>query len=839
MSVYAIQPSFARGELSPRLRARVDIDHYRVGLAACENFYVMRQGGLRRRPPTMYMGPTKFPNLATVIRPFVFSTEQAYALEFGHNYMRIFEADGQIYLSGAPYEIATPWPASAVAALQFTQSNDQLFVTHVDYPPQRISRRGETDWIVEEVEFKDGPYQEIVKDGTFIKANDTGNLIPAMTGPSSGGFTASASSEGTSAQTGNTSTYPAWQAFDSSPNTEWRAGTGGGGDWLQIQFDQPRIVNGYYIQASSEVERMSQSGPDLLTPGGLRAPRSWTVQGSSNGTTWTTLHTKAGVTGWGDGERRYYTFSNDEAFTYYRLDVSDVDDSSSSNPRPLSIARWALSGGGADAKTVTLTVSSLKSVNKGVGFKANDVGRHVRYLDEDAVWHWFKITSRVSANTVQATLQSPPLPSVNRSQSFRMGAFAASSGWASCVALWQERLFYAGSRDQPQTVWASKRNDFYDFGVSTPLADDDAISLTLSDVGPITWMFDGADLLIGTSSSVRPLGVSDKTQGFSAKNFSLGRPARVGAAAMAPVGCGDAILFVNRYGRSIHELVPSADTGGYEAPDLTVLSEHIFRSRVRDVAFSASPNAQLWAALGDGTLAAATYERDQKMVAFHRHTLGGGASVQSVCSTPSVVRDLTWFVSRRDGQQSILLLGPDFDDRPQADRFCLDEALSYSGAPVTTVSGLGHLAGKTVGILADGAVEVDAVVSVGGSVTLPSGSPSSVIHVGLKNRSYAETLKISLNAADGSGYGRRKRVRKVIVSFLESGSCLAAAYGAGEEVIVRDVADAMDEATPLLTADVPVNVDDSWQRGGVTSYEVTAPVPCTILAITPAYESEP
>ena len=57
--LYPLQPVFARGELSPRLFSRVDIDHYKMGLAECVNWLVMKQGGLRRRPGTEWINYIK------------------------------------------------------------------------------------------------------------------------------------------------------------------------------------------------------------------------------------------------------------------------------------------------------------------------------------------------------------------------------------------------------------------------------------------------------------------------------------------------------------------------------------------------------------------------------------------------------------------------------------------------------------------------------------------------------------------------------------------------------------------------------------------------------------
>ena len=97
--LYPLQPVFARGELSPRLFSRADIDHYKMGLSECVNWLVMKQGGLRRRPGTEWIDRAKYSYFKCRLVRFVFSTQQAYVLEFGHGYIR-FYANGGIVNKG-------------------------------------------------------------------------------------------------------------------------------------------------------------------------------------------------------------------------------------------------------------------------------------------------------------------------------------------------------------------------------------------------------------------------------------------------------------------------------------------------------------------------------------------------------------------------------------------------------------------------------------------------------------------------------------------------------------------------------------------------------------------
>ena len=119
--LYPIQPVFARGELSPRLFSRVDVDHWKMGLAECVNWLVMKQGGLRRRPGTEWISFGKYPGQKCRLQRFVFSTLQAYVIEFGAYYLRIY-ANGGIVNRNAATGITfvlpntVHWPGHGLAA---------------------------------------------------------------------------------------------------------------------------------------------------------------------------------------------------------------------------------------------------------------------------------------------------------------------------------------------------------------------------------------------------------------------------------------------------------------------------------------------------------------------------------------------------------------------------------------------------------------------------------------------------------------------------------------------------------------------------------------------------
>src|SRR5262245_9380565 len=103
---------FSRGEVSPTIEGRVDLDQYRRGARRMLNATILEEGGATRRPGMRYVSPAKFADLRAMVVPFENSTGQPYVLEFGEGYVRVYK-DGVRVESppGTPVEIATPYLA--------------------------------------------------------------------------------------------------------------------------------------------------------------------------------------------------------------------------------------------------------------------------------------------------------------------------------------------------------------------------------------------------------------------------------------------------------------------------------------------------------------------------------------------------------------------------------------------------------------------------------------------------------------------------------------------------------------------------------------------------------
>jgi hypothetical protein len=179
-----------------------------------------------------------------------------------------------------------------------------------------------------------------------------------------------------------------------------------------------------------------------------------------------------------------------------------------------------------------------------------------------------------------------------------------------------------------------------------------------------------------------------------------------------------------------------------------------------------------------------------------------------------------------------------YEGAPLRDAIHLDAALTYSGAPASTFSGLGHLAGESVMALVDGAVAGPMTVAGDGRVTLPAGRSGSLVHIGLLFTARIVTMRLEAPASDGVGQGRIKKITRLIVRLLDTiGIKLGALEGPRDEALLRPDGLAPEAALPAFTGDVSAPFPGGFDRGGVVVVESTTPLPVTVLALFPAIDT--
>jgi len=412
------------------------------------------------------------------------------------------------------------------------------------------------------------------------------------------------------------------------------------------------------------------------------------------------------------------------------------------------------------------------------------------------------------------------------------GAWSAKRGYPVAATLFEQRLCFAGTAYQPQTVWGSALDDYENFKIGTTDADAFAYSIGAQERNSIQWLVAQKALLIGTTSGEWSMqGSTDSA--LTATNVLVRRHSNYGSKAIQADLVNEVVLFVQRQGLRIREMTYSFERDGYVSPDLTVLSEHITAGGISETAIQQQTQSIVWVVTGNGNLVGMTYEREQNVVGWHRHTTDG--LFESVATVYGAGSDEIWCVVNReiDGlpRRYVERLNPAAWTSIE-NAFYVDSGLTYSGDPATEFSGLGHLEGKTVAILADGAPVADQVV-VDGAVTLSDSA--SVVHVGLPYETIIQPMRLDMDPAVGNSQGQVKQVRKIVLRLSKT---LGLSYGDGTTTYnlnFRDTADHMDAPPPLFTGDKEIDFDGNFDLDTPVIVKQTQPLPLCLLAIITKY----
>jgi hypothetical protein len=148
-----------------------------------------------------------------------------------------------------------------------------------------------------------------------------------------------------------------------------------------------------------------------------------------------------------------------------------------------------------------------------------------------------------------------------------------------------------------------------------------------------------------------------------------------------------------------------------------------------------------------------------------------------------------------------------------------------------TLTGLSHLEGKTVSVLADGAVQPDEVVSAG-SVTIDRFA--NKIHVGLPYTSTLQPMRLEAGVADGTAQGRTKRVHNLTIRFYKTLGCKAGPdVDHLESLQFRLATDLMDSPTSLFSGDKSMPFPGPYDKDGNIVIVQDQPLPLGVIAIMP------
>ena len=830
--------SFVSGEFSAKLDGRTDFEKYSSGCKTMENMLVHPQGASTRRVGTQFISEVKDSSAKTRLIPFEFSTTQTYMLEFGNQYIRFFKDKGQITEGNKTITGITAANPAVVTSSSHGYSNGDFVIitgvvgmTEVNGKTFKVADKTTNTFELQDV------------DGTDINSS-------SYTAYSSGGIANKIYQITTS--------YTTAQLFD-------------------LKFAQSADVL-YITHNSHEVSKLSRTG-----------------------------------------------------HTSWSLDEIEFTDGPylSQNTTATTMTPGATSG-----DDVTLTASAST-------FASTDVGRLINFSNGYA-----KVRSYTSATVVKIDIKDN-FDNTSAVTTWKLGAFSDTTGHPSCVSFFEQRLVFAGTTDEPQTLYFSKSGDYENMTTGTNADDAMVYTIASNQVNAIRYLKAVRTLIVGTSGGEWTVSADGTDAAVTPSNVTIKKQSSYGSSTVDAQPAGNATLFLQRAKRKIRELAYDFDVDGYTAPDLTILNETVTDSGINEMAYQQSPDSNLWCVREDGILACLTYQRSDNVVAWSRHKVGGigqectitvsdyaniangtkliftksngdevtftsttgtagtgefktetnnnttadniysaiNAHADFTVANPSAAvvtiressHEATGFLTCKSNDPDRLTVQDesfpvvesiasisgalnedelwltvkriingstrryvecfsdfDFDETTSTDFHFVDSGLSYDGTATTSITGLDHLEGQTVQILADGSTHADKIVS-SGAITLDRSSKK--VKVGLGYNSILQTMRIEGGSAEGTGQGKVKRISKVVIRLFNTvGVKCGPSLTNLETVPFRTTSSDLDTpVSTLLAGDKTVEFTDDYNSDGFIFVKQDQPLPLSLLALYPTF----
>ena len=431
--------------------------------------------------------------------------------------------------------------------------------------------------------------------------------------------------------------------------------------------------------------------------------------------------------------------------------------------------------------------------------------------------------SLVDANVAPDLSKTPPVYD---------SVFAASGDYPAAVSYFEQRRGFAGTTNKPQNIWMTKSGTEANMGYSLPIKDDDRIAFRVAarEANAIRHIVPLTQLLLLTADAEWRVS-SINSDAITPSTISVRPQSYVGASNVQPVIVNNSLIYGASRGGHVRELGYNFQAGGFITGDLSLRAAHLFDELdILDMSFAKAPQPIVWFVSSSGKLLGLTYVPDQQVGAWHQHDTDG--VFESVAVIADGGYDALYAVVRRtiggNTKRYIERMHVRSFTDP-ADAFFVDSGLTYSGAAATTISGLNHLEGKTVSILADGAVHPQRVVT-GGQITLDQAA--SKVQVGLPITADLQTLPVAMQIDAAYGQGRMKNVNKVWLRVFKSSGIFAGP--ALDDLVEYKQRTTEPYGSPpgLKSAEVEIMLPPSWGDSGQVFVRQSDPLPLTVVAMT-------
>ena len=826
--------TFNAGELSPLMNERIDQDKYASGCRTLENFFPLIHGGVEKRPGTEFVIETKTSSLASRLVAFERSVDTAYMLEFGNQYIRVHTVT--ISKGGGAFpgtEKTAPYLAADLFELKFEHSNDVMWITHPAYEPRKLSRTSATTWVLSVVERNEGPFRDQNTDESLTIAVKTYTIDAVST--SSDTFTISDDGDLSAMFTDGT----VFNVVDSTGNdAEWTVSS--------TSYSSPDFV----ITVTGDITDATVDGtiePDITKDGVIQLTASGALFNSGHAPAGSAA-TSVSTTG------AFFKISQIRQETEVTANLSSVTNSSTISV--LKGMKWDYITNGIWWGTVKLqrsydsgstwenihTTYSQNNDNSQVDgeetfadalYRVRMTSRtegtaNIKFAVRSALYEGIvRIDSFSSSILAQATVIKT-ISSVDSTYRWSEGSWSDYRGWPATVAISpDERLTFAGSIAEPLTIWQSKAGQFTEFLRGD--LDADAIIHTLIGSGKqnqINWMVATSALVLGTEGGEHRYGATKLQEPVTPTNVNAKVQSTYGSANVQALVINDAILYVQKGGERLLEMVDTIQKETLVSDELTTFARHIAEGGIVDMAYQRTPAPIVYCVRSDGVLLAMLYNRAQEVFSWCRIVTDGSFESVAVLSSTTVEEEV-WVIVNRTINGSTVRYLETFAARnfgtAKEDAYYVDCGVIYDSTATTEFSGLDHLEGESAAVYGDRTVVPNETVA-SGAVSIDRSS--AVVHIGLPFTATLKPVKID------DAMGLIQRIKTACLRFYRT---LGAKVGNGTntptEVIFHDTSQVFGAGPTLFTGEKEVPFEGGYEREGSIEITSDTPVPCTVLGM--------
>ena len=766
-NVRTLQRSFAGGEMSPEMFGRIDDVKYQTGVATMKNFVATPQGPAENRPGFAFVREVKDSTKKTRLIPFTYSTTQTMVIELSPGYIRFHTQGGTLMSGGVPYEIANPYAEADLFDIHYVQSADVMTLVHPNYAPRELKRLGATNWTLTSINF--------------------GAPIAAPTGVSATRYIPASSS--TNADTYETMSYVV-TAIASDDIGE------------SVSSSVASVTNNIFVTGSTNTIAWSAVA-------GASRYRVYKLLGGLYGYIGSTTGTSIVDN----------NIAPDLSITPPNYDNEFV--SSGNYPGAVSYfeQRRCFAGTTNEPQKIWMTKSGTES-NLSYGLPIRD---------DDRIE--FRVAAR-EANTIRHIVPLTQLLLLTGSAEWRVSSLNSDEITPTTISV-RPQSYIGASNVQPviinnALVYCSARGGHvrelgYNWQASGFITNDMSIrsahlfdNYEISDMAfakaplQMIWFVSTSGMLLGlTYTPEQQVGAWHKhdTDGVfeSVTVVAEGNEDRLYAVIRRTIG-GVTKRYVER-----------------------MASRHF--DSIEDAFFVDS------GATYDGTNTSAT------TVTVSGGTTWGPADVLTITASTAIFT----YPGTGDVNDAIVLTDSSGNKYRLTIRSTTSTTVATARVDVTlpaalrntatalysfarnTISGLTWLEGKTVSILADGAVQPQEVVT-SGAITIDRAA--SIIHIGLKYDSDLESLPLAMGIDNGMGQGRYKNVNKAWLRVYQSSGIF---IGPDENNLIEAKQRTTEPyGTPpaLKTEEIQIMLTPSWLDSGQVFIRQSDPLPLTIVGMT-------